>query len=142
MKPTFSYYRLLLASYLQDHFPERSEDAAFIHSRADRASEAYSDAVRSGFEHYQAEEIAHHTLFDGLHFSPHDTLVEILWNEFADIVPQSYATALAIHLLPLAKPVFDRYPLSDDFAYRAEYYILYTELTGFIRQFAEDYGIQ
>ena len=68
--------------------------------------------------------------------------MEILWNEFVDIVPQSYATTLAIHLLPLAKTVFDRYLLSDDFAYHAEYDMLYTELTGFIRQFAEDYGIQ
>ena len=56
MNPTFSYYRLLLTSYLQDHFPERSEDARFIQTRADIAAEAYSDTVRTGFSHPQAEE--------------------------------------------------------------------------------------
>lgn len=142
MKPTLSYYRLRLTSYLQDHFPERSGDARFIQARTDIAAEAYSDAVRTGFSHPQAEEIAHQTLFEGLHFSPHDTLVEVLWNEFADIVPQSYAPTLAINLLPLARPIFDRYALSDDFAYTAEYEMLYTELIGFILQFAEDHGIQ
>jgi hypothetical protein len=142
MNPPFSYYSLRLASYLQDHFPERSEDARFIHARADIAAQAYSDSVRTGLTHLQAEETARQTLFEGLHFSPHDTLVEVLWNEFADIVPQSYARTLAINLLPLAQPVFDRYALSDDFAFTAEYEMLYTELTGFILQIAEDHGIQ
>ncbi len=142
MKPTISYYRLRLTSYLIDHFPEKSDDASFIRSRADNAAEAYSDAVRTGFTYPQAEEIANQTLFEGLHFSPHDTLVEILWNEFADIAPQSYAITLAINLLPLTQPIFDRYTPGDDFAYTAEYELFYTELTGFIQQFAEDYGIQ
>lgn len=142
MQLPFSYYTLRLTAYLQEHFPEKSEDKSFIRSRAGQAAEAYSDAVRNGMDHFQAAEIAREILLEGLHFSPYNTLVEILWNEFADIVPQSYAPTLAIHLLPLAESVFDGYLLSDDFAYSADYDMLYTELTGFIRQFAEDHGIQ
>lgn len=142
MNPAFSYYRLRLAAYLQDHFPEKSGDHSFIQERADTAAEAYSNAVRTGYSHIQAEEIASRTLFEGLHFSPHNTLVEVLWNEFADIVPYSYATTLAVNLLPLAQPIFDRYALSDNFAFTAGYELLYTELTGFILQIAEEHGIQ
>lgn len=56
--------------------------------------------------------------------------INIIWNEFVDMVPQSSARELAIKLQPFVEPVFAKYLLSDDFAYSAEYEQLYTELTG------------
>jgi hypothetical protein len=50
------------------------------------AAEAYSEAIKSGLDHIQAAEIANETLFKGLHFSPYNIIVEILWNEFFDEV--------------------------------------------------------
>ena len=137
-----SYFRLNLLSFLRDSHPDKANDLSFIAGRGDMAAEAYSEAVKSGLDHIQTAEIANETLFKGLHFSPYNVIVEILWNEFADIAPQSYAITLAINLLPLTQPIFDRYTPGDDFAYTAEYELFYTELTGFIQQFAEDYGIQ
>jgi hypothetical protein len=72
------------------------------------------------------------SLFFGLHFSKHDTLKNILWNEFFNEVPEKNAVILAIGLLPECEAVFAKYPLSDDFAYSPEYELLYTELTGTI----------
>ena len=35
-------------------------------------------------------------LFQGLHFSPLDTLVTVLWNEFAAEVPEGSARSVAL----------------------------------------------
>jgi hypothetical protein len=77
-----------------------------------------------------------------LHFSKHDTLVNILWNEFADVVPEDDAKSWAIRLFPECEPVFAEYPLTDDFAYEPAYELLYTELTGIIAIYFEEHGIQ
>jgi hypothetical protein len=67
-----------------------------------------------------------------LHFSKHDTIVNILWNEFPDEIPEDDAKSLAIELLPEYENIFAQYPLTDSFAYEPEYDLLYTELTGSI----------
>lgn len=126
----FSYYELSLLSFLQESFPELSTDIAFIKSRAALAAEAYSTALLNGYTPDGASEVAGEVLYENLHFSKHDTLINIIWNEFADEVPQSAARELAIKLQPLVEPVFAKYTLSDDFAYSTEYEQLYTELTG------------
>ena len=60
------------------------------------ATEAYEQAIRSGDTPIEATEQANAALFRGLHFSKHDTLVNILWNEFADEIPEDEAKAFAI----------------------------------------------
>ena len=42
------------------------------------------------------------------------------------------AKAFAIDFLPHCEPVFAEYPLTDGFAFKPEYDLLYTELTGTI----------
>lgn len=73
-----SYYGLSLLSYLQDSHPELIAEGEFIAERADSAAQAYSEAIRSGCNHIEAEEIAREELCRGLHFSPYNTLVNIL----------------------------------------------------------------
>jgi hypothetical protein len=87
--------------------------------------------VNDGSHSIEAEEQANTVLFQGLHFSKHDTLATILWNEFANIEPEE-AKAFAIDILPECEAVFAKYPLSDDFAYNPLFELLYTELTGTI----------
>lgn len=62
-------------------------------------------------------------------------IVEILWNEFADIVPQGLAERLAAILLGNAavRKAFAQYKTNDEFDSTPEYDLLYTELTGTIR---------
>lgn len=133
-----SYYRLTLLSYLKECHPHLASDTDFIKTRADEASEAYSNAIREGLSQIEAEELANRTLFKELLFSKHDTIVNVLWNEFSDIVPQSEAKDYAVRILSQCEFLFLQYPISDKFAYSTEYERLYTELTGFIDLWLEE----
>lgn len=138
-----SYYGLSLLSYLRDSHPMLADDTAFIADRADRAAEAYSDAIRAGSTHTDAEAAASDELYRRLHFSPYNTLVHILWDEFASEVPEEAARAVALRLLalPVFRDVLAKYDLTDDFAATPEYESLYTELTGTV-QILLEHGIQ
>jgi hypothetical protein len=137
-----SYFRLSLMAFLKESHPERLDDHRFILSCVDAATEAYEQAILSGGTPLEAVEEANAVLFKGLHFSKHDTLVNILWNEFADEVPEDDAKEMAMLLLPECESVFSQYPLSDNFAYEPEYELLYTELTGTIALYIESHGLQ
>ncbi|WP_175636708.1 DUF1896 family protein [Bacteroides fragilis] len=141
-KPTeLSYYGLYLLSYLKENHPDKTDDAAFIESRADRAADAFEQARREGYLPEGAQELAMTALLDGLHFSRYDTIIEVLWNEFADEAAQSEAPDVALKLLPSLEGIFSQYSLSDDFAYSPEYEQLYTELAGAISILLEEDGI-
>ena len=94
-----SYYGLSLLSYLKDSHPELIAESEFIAERADSAAQAYSEAIRSGCNHIEAEEIAREELCRGLHFSPYNTLVNILWREFEAEIPEDTARQAALRLL-------------------------------------------
>ena len=96
------------------------------------AAESYSEAIKSGLDHIQAAEIANEALFKGLHFSPYNIIIEILWNEFFDEVPPGSAHEKAKELLPECQAVFAKYDQNDDYAETTEYQSLYTELVGTI----------
>ena len=136
-----SYYGLYLLSYLKENHPDKAHDTAFVESRADRASEMFEQARREGYPPEGAQEIAMAALLEGLRFSKYDTIIEVLWNEFAEEVAQSDAPAVALRLLPYMEGIFTQYPLSDDFAYSPEYELLYTELTGAVSISLEENGI-
>lgn len=127
-----SYFRLNLLYYLRDSHPDKANDLSFIAGRGDMAAEAYSEAIKSGADHIQAAEIANEVLFEGLHFSPLNTIVEILWNEFSEEISPDTAQQKAKELMPECMPVFAKYNLGDDYAETTEYQSLYTELVGTI----------
>ncbi len=133
-----SYYGLSLLSYLTNNHPDLAADNTFIVGRADLAAEVYSDTVKSGLTHIEAEERASAELYRGLHFSPYNTLRNILWDEFSTEIPENDAPAVALRLLPLCTEILAKYDLSDDFAATAEYGLLYTELTGIVQILLED----
>ena len=136
-----SYYGLYLLSYLKENHPDKAHDAVFVESRADRAAEMFEQARREGYPPEGAQEIAMAALLEGLRFSKYDTIIEVLWNEFAEEVAQSDAPAVALRLLPYMEGIFTQYPLSDDFAYSPEYKQLYTELAGAVLICIEENGI-
>ena len=140
--PDLSYFRLSLVDFLRESHPERLKDNRFILSCTDAATQSYRQAILSGDTPEEAIEQANSILFEGLHFSRHDTLVNILWNEFADEVPLDSAKDFAMQLMPECESVFSGYPLSDGFAYEPEYELLYTELTGTIALYLESHELQ
>lgn len=133
-KKEFSYFRLKLEVYLEEHHPEKKNDISFIRSRAEEALTAYCDAVSQGFNHLEAESLSSEVLYRGLHFSKYDTLVSVLENEFEKELPSPLPERLAPILVKnkAIQEVFDKYNITDDFGAMAEYEQLYTELTGTI----------
>lgn len=136
----FSYYELSLLSFLKESHPDKANDTDFIQARAARASAAHADAFDAGHSLPECADIATQVLYEGLHFSKHDTIVSVLWNEFSSDVPPEKAKDIAIHLQPLMEEIFTKYPLSDTFGYSAWYISLYTELTGAIQLKLEEDG--
>lgn len=136
-----SYYGLSLLSYLKDSHPELIAESEFIAERADSAAQAYSEAIRSGCNHIEAEEIAREELCRGLHFSPYNTLVNILWRNSRRRFPRIPPGRRLYASLPLCRGVLEKYDLTDDFADTPDYELFYTELTGTVQILLED-GIQ
>jgi hypothetical protein len=137
-----SFFRLSLVAFLRESYPELLTDEKFIYARTQAALDIYEDIIKSGGNPLEAEHWANETLFGRLHFSKHDTLKNILWNEFFNEIPEDEAKDFAIRLLPECEDVFANYPLTDDFACSPEYELLYTELTGTIALYLESNGIQ
>jgi len=133
-----SWFKLSLLHFLYESHPELTEDATLINSRGNLAVETYSEAISNGHNHNEAEELAHGVLYKGLHFSKHDTLVNIIWNEFSGKIDMSLAKEYAIRILPKLEPVFSKYPLNDEFAYSADFNGLYSELTGTLSIYLEE----
>ncbi len=137
-----SWFKLSLLHFLYESHPELTDDADLLHTRSDLASKTYSEAVKNGHKQQEAEELALKDLYRGLHFSKHDTLVTILWNEFSREVPMGLAKEFAIELLPKVRHVFSKYKLDDEFAFSPNFNGLYTELTGAISIWLEDHELQ
>lgn len=136
----FSYYELSLLSFLRGSHPEKAGDISFIKERATAASEAYAEAFDTGLSIAECIGIANNTLYADLHFSRHDTISSVLWNEFSAEVQLEAVRETAIRLCPLLEEVFAKYPISDEFVYMPEYNSLYTEITGFVQLKLEEDG--
>ena len=138
----FSYYGLYLLDYLRKNKFEQATDEAFIRERADRAAEVYERARLDGTSTAGAQELAMNTLMEGLRYSKYAILREVVENEFADEVPEAEREAFTQKLLPLVGNVYSIYDLSDDnFALSPDYNLLYTELTGAVVLYIEEYGV-
>lgn len=133
-----SYFRLSLLSYLRDTHPIKATDTDFIAARGDAAAEVYSQAIKSGHTHDEAEELSSQVLYEGLLFSTYRTLVTILWTEFSGEIDPAQAEGAAMELLPWLTGAIQRYTLSDDFADTPQYDQFYTELTGEIQILLEN----
>ena len=138
----FSYYGLYLLDYLRTNRFEQATDEAFIRERADRAAEAYERAMLDGYPADGAQEQAMKVLTEGLRYSKYAILREVVENEFAGEVPEARREAFIEKLLPLVGNVFSIYDLSDDnFALSPKYDLLYTELTGAVVLYINEYGV-
>ncbi len=129
-----------MLSFLRESHPEKADDIPFVKERATAASEVYAEAFDTGLPIAECIGIANKTLYAGLHFSHHDTISSVLWNEFSAEVPLEAVRETAIRLRPLLESIFAKYPISDEFAYTPECNALYTELTGFIQLKLEEDG--
>ncbi|WP_195326636.1 DUF1896 domain-containing protein [Bacteroides uniformis] len=138
----FSYYGLYLLDYLRTNRFEQANDEAFIRERADRAAEAYERARLEGYPAAGAQELAMRTLTEGLRYSKYAILREVVETEFSDDMPEAKRESFTKKLLPHVGNIFSIYDLSDDnFALSPDYDLLYTELTGAVVLYIEEYGV-
>ncbi|MTD67692.1 DUF1896 domain-containing protein [Flavobacterium sp. LC2016-13] len=136
-----SYFRLRLQELLNTSFPEKAHDVKFIDQRSSWAANSYEGAFLAGNSQGQCEHIAEYILFEGLHFSMFDTIFQVVCNEFDTRMADEELRPFALKMLRVCQPVFINFTLTDDFADTVEFDLLYTELTGTIAIWIEDYGL-
>ena len=82
-----SYFSIQLLEYLIENHPHRVNDYDFIVHRGDEAAKAFEDALRGGALQDIALEDAHEELYKGLYFSMHSLIKDVMWTEFAHMIP-------------------------------------------------------
>ena len=138
-----SYYGLYLLRYLMEQHSKKAKDLNFIYNRELQAAETFEQARREGHSVEGAQELAMDALMKGLSMTPWSILMEVLEKEFAVEVDEKKRIPFAEKLLPLVKPVFDPYDLTQpEFELSTDYVQLYPELTGAVVLYIEQYGVQ
>lgn len=141
-KKNLQYFKQQLRDHLSESFPQLADDARLISQRAKWAFNAYEGALTAKNTESQSLEIANYILFEGFHFSKFDTVLEVVCNEFTELLPAGERRAFTLKIMPLCEPVFARYELTDDFAYNIEHDQLYRELIETINTWLKQNGIQ
>lgn len=143
LKPKFSYYWLQLKEYLNESYPELSNDQEFLDSRSDLAAQTYEDAIKQGDNHTEAEHYANEVLFANLPFSKMEMVFEVVCEEFNRDIEDEKQRIFAEQMLPVCTPVFEKYDINKkDFEDTDAYMLLYTELTGTIQIWLEENKLQ
>ena len=138
-----SYCGLYLLRYLMEQHSKKAKDLNFIYNRELQAAETFEQARREGHSVEGAQEVAMDALMKGLSLTPWSILMEVLEKEFAVEVDEEQRIPFAEKLLPLVKPVFNPYDLTQpEFELSTDYVQLYTELTGAVVLYIEQYGVQ
>ncbi len=136
------YFTQQLRDHLNESFPQLADDTRLIDQRSRWAFNAFQGAKTAHNTEYQALEIAYYILFEGFHFSKFNTVLEVIRNEFPELLPTGEDRAFTLKLLPFCEAVFARYELVDDFVYNIEHDRLYRELTENIKIWLKQHGIQ
>lgn len=134
-----SYFTTELREYLRESHPE-VRDEEFIDRRADAALGAYCGAVGEGVNRLDALELARAVLFSGLRFSKYDELKYIV-REWFDEVSETEIDGFCLKMLKRCRRIFDKYYPGDDFELSPLYQDMQLELTGFIQDHIERYGV-
>ncbi len=140
----FSYFSLQLLDYLIKNHPLRAKDYDFVKLRGDEAAEEFELSLANGYSQQQAIDNAAEILFKGLHFSIYSLIKDILWDEFADVIPAERVDECALKLLPRFEIVYD--PTDDENGVEDVDDLKEEEVRSVIspaikKMFAEGYGI-
>ena len=142
-KPELSYYGLYLLRYLLEQHSKKAKDLGFIFQHENEAAETFEQARLDGYSVEGAHELAMSVLTKDLGLSQWSILIEVLEKEFARELNDGQRLAFSEKLLPLLAPVFEPYDLTEpEFELSTDYVQLYTELTGAVVLYIEQYGVQ
>ena len=121
-QPELSYYGLYLLRYLLEQHSRKAKDLSFIYNREQLAAETFEQARLDGYSVEGAHELAMSVLTKDLDLSEWSILVEVLEKEFARELDDGQRLTFAEKL--------------------PDYMRLYTELTGAVVLYIEQYGVQ
>lgn len=142
-QPELSYYGLYLLRFLLEQHSRKAKDLSFIYNREQLAAETFEQARLDGYPVEGAHELAMSVLTKDLGLSQWSILVEVLEKEFARELNDGQRLTFAEKLLPSLAPVFEPYDLAEpEFELTPDYMQLYTELTGAVVLYIEQYGVQ
>ena len=142
-QPELSYYGLYLLRYLLEQHSRKAKDLSFIYSREQLAAETFEQARLDGYSVEGAQELAMSVLTKDLGLSQWSILIEVLEKEFSRELNDGQRLTFAEKLLPLLAPVFEPYDFTEpEFELSPDYVQLYTELTGGVVLYIEQYGVQ
>ena len=140
-QPELSYYGLYLLRYLLEQHSRKAKDLSFIYEQL--AAETFEQARLDGYPVEGAHELAMSVLTKDLGLSQWSILIEVLEKEFSRELNDGQRLTFAEKLLPLLAPVFEPYDLTEpEFELTPDYMRLYTELTGAVVLYIEQYGVQ
>ncbi|MFI3322941.1 MAG: DUF1896 family protein [Rikenellaceae bacterium] len=137
----FSIFSISLQQFLNENHPLLSNDLDFIKTRGDGAAELFEMFRSEGVNIETAIANANEYLFSGLHFSLHNMVKGIIENEFSDVIESEKSWDAALRLIPIYAPFIGKYEYNDDFEDSDDYKQLYTEITGAILIYLNQYGV-
>lgn len=129
-----------LKAYLKDNHPELYDDESFISARSELAQQTFIDSSQTGMSYEDSIHEANVVLYDGLHFSSYQLLLDIA----EEVFPQYYETVEKnkINLYTELIPIIKEFNPNDDFERSSSYETLYSCIVGFIQEKIEENGIQ
>lgn len=127
-----AYFRSNLQELLDSDFPEKAFDSGFIAKRSSWALNAYRGALQGNNSDEEAEKIANSILFEGLYFSKFNTILEVVTYEFDTYFMDNELRSFALRMLKDCEEIFNKYDLTDDFAYSNCYDYLYRDIKEYV----------
>ena len=136
-----------LTDHVRKHHFYEADNYDFIHQRVDEAYSVFEKERRDGTPVLFAESIAYNTLLAGLEVSFYDVVLEIMENEFPDVIPtdEKDLTDLIIEDMALyLEPIFPKESanLTYEWLESEDGYAFKSELTGRIFLYFEDRDLQ
>lgn len=141
MEKDASYYKERLQHLLNNSFPELVPDTTLLDQRSQCAKTVYDGAMKSGNSIEQCEYYADHILFEKFHFSKFETVSNIINNNFGNLMKHNELEPFSLKMLKLYAPLFDKYELSDDFAYTYDFDKLCMEITASILSWINEHEV-
>lgn len=110
-----------LYKYIEENRPEmlldQNELQSFIKIRVENSCREYEMQVQSGVHPLEAQESAHHILYENLNFSPCQAIDDVIEKNYH---VTAHSTIL-VSCYQAVKNIFDEYPSTDEFYLSAEY---------------------
>ena len=143
--PSLDKFVFAVLNYMEIHKFTKVPDYQEIELQADRAYDAWSEAIRSGHTITQAAEISNQVLFENIGESEYEVVESILKSNFKDTVDLSEDDAVTFWVNRVLSDVPDLFENCEYLTYgisAADIDINRDVIIGRITEYFESYGLQ